>query len=517
PSTDFSVAENRIVMKKALEKMRGEFNKRYPLRIDDKDIWTEREIISLNPSRRSEVVGRVSSASRAEADEALRVATNAWNFWKKVRPDVRASYLFRAAQVMREIRFELAAVEVYEVGKTWRDADSDITEAIDCLEYYGREMIRLGSPRRLGDYPGEENEYRYEPRGVGVVISPWNFPLAIPTGMVSASIVTGNCVIFKPSGLSPVTGSKLSEIFMLAGLPAGVLQFLPGSGEEIGDFLVSDPRTDFIAFTGSSDVGLGIIQHASKISHGQKNVKKVIAEMGGKNAIIVDETADLDEAVIGVLESSLGYQGQKCSACSRVVVAAEIHDELCERLKGAMGSIQIGPSELPSTFMGPVIDERAFKKIQGYIELGKKEGRAILERKADGEGYFVGPVLLVHVSPDSTVAQEEIFGPVLVVMRSKNIDQALEVANNTRYALTGGLFSRSPANIRKVKSEFRVGNLYINRRITGALVGRQPFGGFGMSGVGSKAGGPDYLLQFLNPRSISENTVRKGFAPLDQT
>jgi len=516
PPTDFSVAANRIGMKEALKKVRGDFNKKYPIRIGDREVWTEKETLSLNPSRPSEIVGRVSSASRENAEKALRVARKAWDFWKKVRPGTRAAYLFKAASLMREKRFELAALEVYEVGKTWRDADADVVEAIDYLEYYGREMMRLGTPQHLGNYPGEENEYRYEPRGVGVVISPWNFPLAIPTGMASAAIVTGNCVIFKPSGLSAVTGSKLAEIFMLTGLPPGVLQFLPGSGEEVGDFLVKHPEIDFVAFTGSRDVGLGILRHAAETHQLQKNIKRVIAEMGGKNAIIVDETADLDEAVKGVVESSLGYQGQKCSACSRVIVAEPVYEEFCGRLKDAIESIRIGPSELPGTFAGPVIDDKALKKIEEYIEAGKREGQAVLFDKPDGAGYFIGPALLLHVAPDSAVAQEEIFGPVLVVMKSKDIDEAIIIANNTRYALTGGLFSRSPTHIGKVKDEFRVGNLYLNRRITGALVGRQPFGGFGMSGVGSKAGGPDYLLQFTNSRSISENTLRRGFAPLDR-
>lgn len=513
PPTDFSKSAARENMKEALKKVRAEFPRAYPIYIGDKELFTGTEIISLSPADSSEVVGRVSSASRTDADTALKEAGKAWEGWKRTPPEQRAVHLFRAAEIMRGKRFELSALEIFETGKTWKDADADVAEAIDHLEYYGREMLRMRRPQRLGDYPGEENEYLYEGRGVGVVISPWNFPLAIPTGMVSAGLVTGNCVIFKPSGLSPVMGWKLTEIFRQTGLPHGILQFLPGPGREVGEYLVSHPDTDFIAFTGSKNVGMRIIRLAGETHQGQRSVKRVIAEMGGKNAIIVDETAEPDEAIKGVLESSLGYQGQKCSACSRVIVAGEIYDEFCERLKNAMESITIGPPERPDTFMGPVIDENAFRKINDYIEIGRGEGKPLLIRKPGPEGHYIGPVIFTEVDPSSRLAQEEIFGPVVVVISAKDIDDAIAIANGTPYALTGGIYSRSPANLRKAKENFRVGNLYINRKITGALVGRQPFGGFGMSGVGSKAGGPDYLLQFMETRSISENTLRRGFAP----
>jgi RHH-type transcriptional regulator, proline utilization regulon repressor / proline dehydrogenase / delta 1-pyrroline-5-carboxylate dehydrogenase len=414
---------------------------------------------------------------------------------------------------MRKKRFELAALEVIEVGKTWIDADGDVCEAIDYLEYYGREIKRLSKPRVLQDYPGEQNEYHYQPKGIGVVIAPWNFPLAIATGMASAAIVAGNCVLFKPSGLSPVLGYKLVETFRSVSLPAGVLQFLPGPGNEVGEYLVSHPAIDFIAFTGSKDVGLRIVQLAAEMKLSQRNVKKVIAEMGGKNAVIVDETADLDEAVKGILESAFGYQGQKCSACSRVIIIGDIFNELCSRLVDAVDSLRIGPPEDPTNFVGPVIDDTALKKIKAYIAVGKTEGKAILEKKTSLGGHFVGPVIFTDVPPRSRIATEEIFGPVLSIIRAKNLDEAIGIAMESVYALTGGLFSRSPAAIQKVKEEFHVGNLYVNRKITGALVGRQPFGGFGMSGVGSKSGGPDYLLQFLNPVCISENTLRRGFVP----
>jgi RHH-type proline utilization regulon transcriptional repressor/proline dehydrogenase/delta 1-pyrroline-5-carboxylate dehydrogenase len=512
PTTDFSRAENRERMKDALKKVKTGFGRKYPLLIGKEEIITEKENVSLNPSRPGETVGRVSVAGTGEAERAIKEARRAFDLWKKVPPMERAGYLFRAADEMRKERFLLAALEVCEVGKTWRDADGDIAEAIDYLEYYGREIIRIGKPMPMGDYPGEVNEYLYEPRGIGVVISPWNFPLAIPAGMVSAGVAAGNCVIFKPSALSPATGWKLVEIFRRTGLPQGVLQFLPGPGSGVGSFLVTHPEVDFIAFTGSRDVGLEIIREAGRTLPGQRSVKKVIAEMGGKNAVIVDESADLDEAVTGILESSLGYQGQKCSACSRVIVVGEIFEEFCERLKGAMESVRILEPENPGAFMGPVIDKNALERIKKYIEAGVKQGKVLLIGKAEGEGYFIGPALFTDVAADSSLAQEEIFGPVLVVMKAGDISEAIALANNSLYALTGGIFSRSPSSVKRAKEQLRAGNLYINRKITGALVGRQPFGGAGMSGTGSKAGGPDYLKQFMNPRSVSENILRRGFS-----
>ena len=339
-------------------------------------------------------------ADSRDADTAISGARRSWISWRNTPPEERSAFLFAAAEEMRKRRFELAALEVYEVGKTWKDADADVAEAIDYLEYYGREMLRLGNPRLLGNYPGEQNEYLYEPRGIGVVISPWNFPLAIATGMVSAGIVTGNCVIFKPSGLSPICGWKLAEVFRTVGLPSGVLQFVPGPGAEVGEYLVSHPDVDFIAFTGSKDVGLRIVRLAAETHPGQRNVKKVVAEMGGKNAIIIDETADLDDAVKGVLESALGFQGQKCSAASRVIVLEEVFDEFGRRLKDAMESVEIGPPEEPRNFMGPVVDEAALTKIRNYVDLGKKEGTPALVREVDDQqGYFIGPAIIVDAKP----------------------------------------------------------------------------------------------------------------------
>jgi RHH-type proline utilization regulon transcriptional repressor/proline dehydrogenase/delta 1-pyrroline-5-carboxylate dehydrogenase len=514
PSLDFSIAANRDNMADAIRSLKESPTRSYPLLIGDRKVITENEIVSLNPARPHETIGRVSSASKLEADNAIAEAVHMQEVWKKTLPEKRASCLFRAAQEIRRRRFELAALEVCETGKSWREADADVAEAIDYLVYYGGEMLRLRSIIRPGDYPGEENEYSYCPRGLGVVISPWNFPLAIAAGMVSAAIVTGNCVIFKPSSLSPVTAYWLVEIFLHTGLPRGVLQFLPGRGSEVGEYLVSHPAIDFVAFTGSKDIGLKIVKIAGETKQEQRGVKRVIAEMGGKNAIIVDETADLDEAIKGVVESALGYQGQKCSACSRVIVIGDVFDIFSRRLKEAVESMPIGPPEDPSNGIGPVIDEAARTKIEEYVEAGEKEGELLLKRREHQYGYFIGPAIFCDVSPDSRIATEEIFGPVIAIMRARDIDEAIHIANSSSYALAGGLYSRSPSNILRAKSDFRVGNLYINRKITGALVGRQPFGGFGMSGIGSKTGGPDYLLEFLNPVSISENTLRHGFAPL---
>ncbi len=516
PATDFSKDENRQKMRNALSSLRGELGLNYPLFLGGREIFTHAETLSINPAGPAEVIGRISSASRRDAEESVNQARAAHAFWRRTPPEARADYLFRAAEEMRNRRFKLTALEVYEVGKPVMEADGDVAEAIDYLEYYGRQMIEIAKPKYPGRYPGEANEYLYGPRGTGVVISPWNFPLAIITGMASAALVTGNCVILKPSGLSPVIAWQLVEVFRAAGLPPGVLQYLPGPGAEIGEFLVSHPGVDLIAFTGSKDVGLRIIRLAGETHQGQANVKRVIAEMGGKNAIIIDETADLDEAVKGVLASAFGYQGQKCSACSRVIVLPGVYSEFCSRFKEAMRSIKIGPPEDPATFMGPLIDDEALKKVKRYMEKGSQEGTMSAPEKGgsfSGSGYYTGPVMF-EVRPEAAVAREEIFGPVVSVIKAMDIDEAITIANSTDYALTGGIFSRSPAVIRKAKDAFRAGNLYINRKITGALVGRQPFGGAGMSGTGPKAGGPDYLLQFMDAKSISENTLRKGVAPL---
>lgn len=515
PELDFAKEESRRRMREALAFVRKRFGQRSSLVIGGKQVVTGRELLSLNPSHPEEVVGRVSCAGVEEAEQALTAARTAFPQWAGTPPNARAELLFQAARLMRERRTELAAWEVYEVGKPWRESDADVAEAIDYLEYYGREMIWLGKSRRLGNLPGEVNEYLYQPRGVAVVIAPWNFPLAILTGMTSAALVTGNTVIMKPAEQSSVIAFQLMAIFQEAGFPPGVVNYLPGLGEEVGEYLVTSPEVALIAFTGSKAVGLRIFELAAKVREGQRGLKKVIAEMGGKNAIIVDDDADLDEAVRGVVVSAFGYAGQKCSACSRAIVVEQVYDAFLNRLVESAKSLRIGPAEDPGTTVGPLIDEEARRKVLQYIEVGRKEGRGVLEADVShlGSGYFVGPTIFADVSPSARIAQEEIFGPVLAVIRAKEFEEALVIANGTEYALTGGVYSRSPAHIQRAKEAFRVGNLYINRKITGALVGRQPFGGFKMSGIGSKAGGPDYLLQFMEPRTITENTLRRGFAP----
>lgn len=474
--------------------------------------WLGPELISTNPSLPDQIIARFPTLSPAQIDSIVQLAHNHMGTWGKVSSHVRARILFHAAGLMRQRKSELAAWEILETGKPWREADADVAEAIDFLQFYGREMIRVGTPQRLGTEPGEHNQRILHPRGLAVVIAPWNFSLAIPTGLVSAALVSGNVVLFKPSERSPMMGYHLFTLLMEAGLPEGVLQFLPG-GPDVGQALVKHPKVHLIAFTGSQTVGLNIIQEASHVSVGQRHIKHVIAEMGGKNAIIVDETADLDEAVIGVLASATGYQGQKCSACSRILVLNDVYPLFLERLKQAASSIPIGPPEHPGNRMGPLIDRRALERVRHFVQLGKTDGTCLLDCQVEGPGYFQGPVILTNLPPSHPVVQEEIFGPVMVVLKVSTISEALELANDSPYALTGGIYSRSPANIQLARDTFDVGNLYINRPITGSLVNRQPFGGHRLSGIGRKAGGSGYLEQFMVEKVITENTLRRGFAP----
>ena len=517
PLADFSREVNRAAMQQALDAVAKACNDKYPLVIDGQEIITTDWIESLNPSHSKQVVGRCGRATKANAEAAIVAAVKAFSDWRDTDASQRAALLFKAADIMRRRRFELAAWAVYECGKPWREADADIAEAIDFCVYYGREMLRMATPQRR-DAPGEDNEYFYEPRGVAVVIAPWNFPLAILCGMTAAALVTGNTVIMKPAEQSSVIAAKLMEVLREAGFPDGVVNYLPGIGEEIGPTLVNHPDVALIAFTGSLNVGLLINETASHTPIAkQHHVKKVIAEMGGKNAVIVDSDADLDEAVKGVVESAFGYQGQKCSAGSRAIVIEPLYDQFLARLIDATRSLTVAPAESPGCSVGPVIDEEARERILRMIEKGKSEARLVhahnIGTLAD-EGHYVGPHIFAEVPENATIAQEEIFGPVLAVIKARDLEHALKIANGTKYALTGGFFSRSPKNIEIVKKRFRVGNLYINRQITGALVDRQPFGGFKLSGIGSKAGGPDYLLQFVLPRTITENTMRRGFAPV---
>ena len=471
---------------------------------------------SRNPAHLDEVVGTFALASAAHTDQAVIAARDALPQWHGLGAAGRAALLRAAAQRLRERLFELAAWEVFECGKQWREATADVDEAIDFCEFYAAEAIRLQSPHGV-DVPGEDNQFEYLPRGVVGVIAPWNFPLAILTGMSVAALATGNTVVMKPSEQSALVAAQLMEIFQEVGLPPGVLNYLPGAGEVAGRALVEHPDVPLIAFTGSRAVGLAINSAAANVSQqGLVYVKRVIAEMGGKNAIIVDSDADLDEAVSGVVKSAFGYQGQKCSACSRAIVLAPIYDVFLERLIAATRSIKLGPAADPSTTMGAVIDDDAFARIQRFIEIGQGEGRLVLAVDPGPlaeQGWFIGPHIFADVLPTARIAQEEIFGPVLAVLRAENLDDAFRIANTTDYALSGGIYSRSPAALDRARREYLVGNLYLNRPITGAMVNRQPFGGFKMSGIGSKAGGRDYLLQFVIPRTITEHTVRRGFAP----
>jgi RHH-type proline utilization regulon transcriptional repressor/proline dehydrogenase/delta 1-pyrroline-5-carboxylate dehydrogenase len=515
PLSDFSIAANREMMKKALDEVATRFGATCSPVVGGKKVETNRIIDVANPSHTHQIVGRVGAAGVDHASKAVCIAKEAFPAWRDTSVEKRVQLLRRAAEVLRRRRFELAAWEVYECGKQWRESDADVAEAIDYCEFYAREMLRLSRPQER-KVPGEENEYFYEARGPAVVIAPWNFPLAILCGMTTAALAAGNTAIMKPAEQSSIIASKLMEVFEEAGFPAGVVQYLPGIGEEIGPVLVGHPDVSIVAFTGSRAVGLSINSTAAQTPPGQDHIKRVITELGGKNASIIDDDADLDEAVHAVVAGAFGYSGQKCSACSRAVVLEGVYDQFLRRLIEATRSLRIGPAEDPGAFVGPVIDRDARDRILKTIESGKTGARLAyageLGALAD-EGFYVAPHIFAEVPPTASIAQEEIFGPVLSVMRARDLDEALRIANGTKYALTGGLHSRSPLNIERVRREFRVGNLYINRKITGALVDRQPFGGFKLSGTGPKAGGPDYLVQFLNARTVTENTLRHGFAP----
>ncbi len=502
---DFSQEENRAKMESALAEVASHLGEEYELIIGAQRLKAPKQFKSINPSNKDEIVAVHQKADKGLAQKAIEEALKRFESWRWVEPEERAEYLFRAAELMRERRLELAAWEVYEVGKSWPEADADVAEAIDFLEFYGREMIRYAQPQPLVKIPSEENELVYIPLGVGIIIPPWNFPLAILVGMTSAALVTGNTVVLKPSSDSPTIGAKFVEILDDIGLPPGVLNFLPGSGAEVGDYLVSHPKSRFISFTGSKEIGLRINELAAKQAPGQIWIKRVVAEMGGKDVIIVEEDADLEEAAQGVVSSAFGFQGQKCSACSRVVVSSKIYDRFLNMLVERTEKIKVGPAKDPENYMGPVINERALASISEYIEIGKKEGRLCCGGgRVEGNGYFLQPTIFADVDPYARIAQEEIFGPVLAVIKADGFNQALEIANSTEYGLTGSLYSKDRKKIERAKREFHVGNLYINRKCTGALVGVHPFGGFNMSGTDSKAGGRDYLLLFLQAKAISE-------------
>jgi RHH-type proline utilization regulon transcriptional repressor/proline dehydrogenase/delta 1-pyrroline-5-carboxylate dehydrogenase len=515
PLTDFTIESNRTKFRDALSKLDSKIQSGIAVKpiINGENIDCATKITSTDPSDPSIVVGTVDHAGAAEADKALKVLNAAAQEWRNVPFKKRAEILKNAARIMRDRKFEINALICREAGKPWAEADGDTAEAIDFCDYYADEMLRLGPPQKMGSVPGEDNIYFYQPRGVGVIISPWNFPFAITCGMAVAALVTGNTVAIKPSDQTAIIAHKLVEILLEAGFPGNTIAFLPGRGSVIGSNMVRSPNVDFICFTGSQEVGLDIIQSASVVHPGQRNVKRVIAEMGGKNAAIIDEDADLDEAIKGVLHSAFGYAGQKCSACSRAIVVGDVYETFVERLCNAASDLLVGPAKEPSTFMPPVIDIASQKRLLGQIEKAQSEIKLAFKGKVPSVGNFVPATIFRDVPVSHWIWSEELFGPVIAVTKARNFDEALDFANNSPYALTGGVFSRSPVNLDKARRDFRVGNLYINRKQTGALVYRQPFGGFKMSGVGSKAGGPDYLIQFMEPRTITENTMRKGFAP----
>lgn len=514
---DFTQPALRAQMRSMLEDVKKELGQTYAPLVDGVSLEGRELLDSVNPADPKMVVGRVGMATAEDADRAVAAGVRdakEWANWSVAR---RAAVLFDLAQKMRDRRYELSAWEVLECGKQWREADADIAEAIDFCEFYARNMLQMASTRRR-NIPGEENAYYYTPRGVTVVISPWNFPLAILCGMTVGPLVAGNPVIMKPAEQSSVIAAKFAELFLDLDLPPGAIQFLPGLGEVVGRRLVEHPDVHVLNFTGSMAVGLEINKQAALVPPGQHHVKRVLAEMGGKNAILVDDDADLDEAVVGIVRSAFGFQGQKCSACSRVIVLPHIYDTLVTRLRDAVASLQIGPPEDPEYHVGPVIDAEAKARLDEAIEKGKSEGNLLFAGSVDPSiaesgGYYVTPHVFEASDPSGFLGQTEFFGPVVSVYKAKDWDEALAWANGTKYALTGGLFSRNPRTIERVKREFEVGNLYINRTCTGAMVDLQPFGGFKLSGIGAKAGGPDYLLQFMVPRAITENTLRRGFAP----
>ncbi len=515
PLKDFAIPQERETMRAALKKVESSLNRMIYPQVGGRTLKNTQILERVSPAHPDKVIARIHLAEKEDAETAVKTARMAFARWQATPIETRASHLDTLADLINAERANLTALQVFEVGKTWAEADADVAEAIDFCRYYARDARRLGHPRRVGHAPGEMSLYEYRPRGVTAVIAPWNFPLAILTGMVAAAVVTGNTVIMKPAEQSTAIAAELYRLLLKAGIPNDVVSFLPGLGEVVGDHLVNHPQVDIIAFTGSRAVGLHILKRAAEVHPGQHHIKKCIIEMGGKNAIVIDSDADLDEAVDAVLYSAFGFAGQKCSACSRVIVLESIYDRFLDRLVESAKSLNIGMPENPRSYMGPVVDDEAYTRIQKTIESAKSYAQIVFQGQTPKQGCFVAPTIFAGVDPKSDLAQEEIFGPVLAVIRAKDLDQALEIANGTAYALTGGLFSRSPATIERVRKEFEVGNLYINRGNTGALVDRHPFGGFKLSGVGSKTGGPDYLLQFVEPRVVTENTMRRGFAPTE--
>lgn len=509
PFTDFNHEDNARAMREALDKVRSELGREYNLIIGGRLVKTSEKIKSLNPARPSEIVGIHQKAGAEHVDLAMQAALKAFESWKNVPAEERASLLLEAAEILRQRKFEFCAWMVFEVGKNWAEADADVAETIDFLEFYAREALRLAASKPPIQYPGERDYLRYIPLGVGAVIPPWNFPCAIMAGMTSASIVCGNTVILKPSSESPTIAAKFVEVLQEAGMPDGVVNFCPGSGATFGNAVVEHPKTRFIAFTGSKEVGLDINSRAAQTKPGQIWIKRTVLEMGGKDSIVVCDDADLDAAVEGVAVSAFGFNGQKCSACSRAIVDERVYDVFLERLRDRVAQITVGePTE--NKPMGPVVSEGAMKSILKYIDIGKREGNVLNGGNAISNpngGYYIEPTVIADVAPDARISQEEIFGPVLAVIKARNFEDAINIANNTEFGLTGSIYTGSRDKVEVAMHDFHVGNLYINRKSTGAMVGAHPFGGFNMSGTDSKAGGPDYLYLFTQAKSIGEKIV----------
>ena len=506
PFTDFSKPENAQAMREAIEKVKSELGREYPLVIGGERITTAGKLDSINPANRTQVVGRFNKATKELATRAVDSAYETFKTWRKTPAAERADFLFRVADKMRERKHEMSAWMVYEVAKTWAEADGDTAEAIDFCEFYGREMLRYSSDHPLVHIPGEDSHLDYVPLGVGAVIPPWNFPLAIMAGMTLAAAVTGNTVVLKPSSDAPTIAFKFFEILEEVGLPPGVVNFMTGSGAEVGDVIVDHPKTRFVAFTGSKEIGLRVNERAAKVNEGQIWIKRVVAEMGGKDAIIVADDANLDDAATGIVQSAFGFQGQKCSACSRAIIDAKVYDEMLDKIVERTAKIKLADPTDGATNMSAVINEKAFKSINGYIEKGKSEGgRVLIGGGSDGEqGFYIEPTVIADVKAGATIEQEEIFGPVLAVIKANDYDDALNIANDTEFGLTGAVYSADEDRLERARREFHVGNLYLNRKCTGALVGVHPFGGFNMSGTDSKAGGRDYLLLFLQAKVSAE-------------
>ncbi|HEY2324177.1 MAG TPA: L-glutamate gamma-semialdehyde dehydrogenase [Thermoanaerobaculia bacterium] len=511
PLTDFSKPENRSAMEAALAKVKGEFGREHPLVVGGNHITGLDTFDSTNPAHKDELLGKFQKGTREHVEQAIDAAWNAFADWKRQPVDVRAGLLVRAAKLMRERKHEFSATMIYEVGKTWPEADADTAEAIDFLEFYAREAYRYGGEQPITKIESEDNALVYIPLGVGAVIPPWNFPLAIMSGMTTAAAVTGNCVVLKPSSDSPWIAARFFALLEEAGMPPGVVNFVSGSGGEVGDPLVQHPRIRFISFTGSKEVGLHINEEAAKVHKGQLWIKRVVAEMGGKDAIIVDrEWSNLDEAASAVVASAFGFQGQKCSACSRLIVDEAIYDQFVPMVAEKTKALKIGPPEAADSQIGPVVSKKAMKKIKEYIDRGKSEGRLVAGGNVrDEEGYFIEPTVIADVDPKATISQEEIFGPVLAISKAKDFEDALRIANDTEFGLTGAVFTDNEEKLARARDEFFVGNLYLNRKCTGALVGVHPFGGFNMSGTDSKAGGRDYLGLYLQAKAISRK-VKPG-------